>query len=196
MSGDTALRALLDELYAAGQTNDASTDGRARKMLNLEPAAAQLNSLLIRLGKRRGILEIGTSNGYSTIWLAAAARPHGGRVVSVDRNPSKHVQAAANLRRAGLSDVVTLTTGDATTIVSGLHGPFDCVFFDADRLSALDQLQALLPHLSPDTLLLHDNALSHPEEIKGYLAMVERLPGFERMIVPVGKGLSVAHRAG
>lgn len=196
MPKDPVILALLDELYAAGQANDANEDDRAKKMLNLEPVTARFTSMLIQLGKRRSILEIGTSNGYSTIWLAAAAQAHGGTVVSVDRDPAKHLLADENLRRAGLRHVVTLNHGDATHIVAELPGPFDCVFFDADRRSAPAQLSALLPKLSPDALLLHDNALSHPDEIAAYLAMVERLPDFDHVIVPVGKGLSVAYRAG
>lgn len=196
MPRDATLQALLDELYAAGQANDANEDNRAKKVLNLEPATARLMSTLIQLGKRRQILEIGTSNGYSTIWLAMAAQPHGGSVVSIDRNPAKHTLADENLRRAGVRGAVTLYEGDATHIVAELPGPFDCVFFDADRLSAPAQLTALLPKLSPDALLLHDNALSHPDEIAEYLTMIERLPDFDHIIVPVGKGLSVAYRAG
>jgi predicted O-methyltransferase YrrM len=90
--------------------------------------------------------------------------------------------------------VVTLMTGDATLLVADLLGPFDCVFFDADRVSAPTQLAALLGTLSPDALLLHDNALSHPAEIADYLVMVDRLPDFDHTVVPIGKGLSVAYR--
>src|SRR5581483_3232750 len=139
---DAQLQSLLDELYAAGQANDANEGERAKKMLNLEPQTARVVSLLIQLGKRRSILEIGTSNGFSTIWLAAAMRPFGGHVTSIDANPNKHVLADANLRRAGLRDIVDLVAGDATGIVQRLSGPFDCVFFDADRYSAPDQLSA------------------------------------------------------
>lgn len=192
---DAQLEALLGELYAQGQANDAQTADRGQKMLNLEPVTARLVSLLVRLGHRRNILEIGTSNGYSTIWLAASVHSLGGHVTSVDRDPAKHALADANLRRAGLRDTVGLIAGDATAIVSRLAGPFDCVFFDADRRSAPTQLAALLPKLAPDALLLHDNALSHPDEIAAYLDMVAQLSDFEHQIVPVGKGLSVAYRS-
>ncbi len=120
----------------------------------------------------------------------------GGHVTSIDANPAKHILADANLKRAGLRDAVELLAGDATSLVATLPGPFDCVFFDADRWSAPDQLTALLPKLAPDVLLMHDNATSHPEEIAGYLALIERLPGFEHVILTVGKGLSVAYRRG
>jgi predicted O-methyltransferase YrrM len=91
--------------------------------------------------------------------------------------------------------MVDLRTGDATEIVAGLPGPFDCVFFDADRISAPAQLSLLIPKLTPDVLLLADNVLSHSNEIAAYLRALEALPQFERVIVPIGKGLSVAYRS-
>ncbi len=191
---DARLESLLGDLYEVGQANDVREEERGRKMLNLEPATARLIGMLIRLGKRQRILEIGTSNGYSTIWLAWAAQPHGGHVITIDRDPAKHALADENLRRSDLRDIVELITGDATGIIATLPGRFDCLFFDADRHSAPTHLAALLPKLTSDALILHDNALSHPDEIAAYLAMVEGLPDFEHMVVPIGKGLSVAHR--
>ena len=163
-------------------------------MLNLEPDTAQLLSIFVRSGRRTRLLEIGTSNGYSTIWLAWAARVVGGSVITIDRDEHKQALADSNLRRAGLRDVVDLKHGDATQIVANIAGPFDFVFFDADRLSAPAQLALLIPKLTPDVLVLADNVLSHPHEIAGYLAAIEALPEFEHMIIPVGKGLSIAYR--
>jgi predicted O-methyltransferase YrrM len=100
--------------------------------------------------------------------------------------------ADANLRRAGLRERVDLRTGDATDIISDLTGPFDLIFFDADRLSAPDQLALLLPKLMHGALILADNVNSHPQEIEGYLAAVKAHPNLDHMIIPVGKGLSVA----
>ena len=192
---DAALRDLLAELEARGRENDAREQDRGRKMLNLDPATAQLLGVLVRAGRRTRLLEVGTSNGYSTLWLAWAARQTGGRVVSIDLSPDKHALADANLRRAGLRDLVQLHTGDATQVVAALPGPFDFVFFDADRRSAPAQLTLLLPKLVPGALVLHDNALSHPDEIAGYLAAVRARPEFDHLVVPVGKGLSLAYLA-
>ena len=91
---------------------------------------------------------------------------------------------------------VELMEGNATEVVAGLRGPFDCVFFDADRVSAPSQLRLLLPKLRDDVLLLADNALSHPEEISAYKTLVEQLPGFICTLTPVGKGLHIAWRRG
>ncbi len=191
---DTDMRTFLTELYETGQRNDAREQERSKKMLNLEPETARFLHILLRSSRRTRLLEIGTSNGYSTIWLAWAASVTSGRVISIDRDAHKQALADANLRRVGLREVVELMCGDATEIVAGLPGPFDCVFFDADRSSAPAQLALLLPKLSADVLILADNVLSHPSEIAAYLRALEALPQFDRVIVPTGKGLSVAYR--
>lgn len=95
----------------------------------------------------------------------------------------------------GLRSFVDLHCGDATEIVANLAGPFDCVFFDADRYSAPDQLSLLIPKLTSGVLLLADNVLSHPAEIVGYPQALEALPRFDRIVVPIGKGLSIAYRS-
>jgi predicted O-methyltransferase YrrM len=192
---DASLHDLLAELEEQGRLNDEREQERSKKMLNLEPETARFISMLLRSSRRTRLLEIGTSNGYSTIWLAWAMRVTGGHVTSIDRSAEKHRLAEENLRRAGLREMVELHQGDATSIGADLPGPFDCVFFDADRLSAPAQLSLLLPKLTPDALLLADNALSHPDEIAGYLAAVTARSDFDHMVIPVGKGLSVAYRS-
>ena len=191
---ETALQELLTELEECGRDNDAREQERRKKMLNLEPDTAHFISLLVRSGQRKSILEIGTSNGYSTIWLAWAAKTTGGRVTSLERDADKQALADVNLQRAGLRTVVDLHLGDATQLVSTLAGPFDVVFFDADRISAPDQLKLLLPKLLPGALILADNVLSHPEEIASYLAAIQAVPNIDHMVIPVGKGLSVAYK--
>ena len=189
------VRELLAELERRGADNDAREADRARKMLNLEPETARLLSILVRSSRARRVLEIGTSNGYSTIWLASAAAETGGQLISIERSADKQAMARENLARAGLAEHVALILGEATAVVRDLAGPFDFVFFDADRLSAPDQLKLLAPKLAPQVVIAADNAQSHPQEIAGYLKAVAALEGFEHLVVPVGKGLSLAHRS-
>lgn len=192
---DPKLDELLSEMERFGTENDQRETDRKRKMLNLEPETAALLHILVRSTHRHSILEIGTSNGYSTIWLAHAMRSGtNGRLISIERNPAKLEMARENLQRARLLDSVTLFEGEASDTVKTLEGPFDCVFFDADRISASKQLDILMPKLQPDVLLLADNVLSHPEEIADYLSAVSSLGGFSSVTVPVGKGLHIAYR--
>jgi predicted O-methyltransferase YrrM len=194
MDMEEHLRELLRELEIHGRENDARASERARMMLNLDPASAQLLSILVRASGVSSAIEIGTSNAYSTIWLAWSLAPTGGRIVSIDRNPEKHVLARENLRRADLLDRVELRTGDATEVVRQLAGPFDLVFLDADRRKFPELTQILLPKLASKVLVIADNVLSHPEEIAEYLKLISSLTDFQHTTVPVGKGLSIAYR--
>ena len=160
----------------------------------LSPRSAQLLSILVRASGVTRALEFGTSNAYSTIWLAWSLAPAGGRIISIDRNPDKHVLARENLRRANLLDRVELRTGDAAEIVRQLTGPFDLVFLDADRRKFPELMEILLPKLAGKVLVIADNVLSHPEEIAEYLKLISSLADFQHTTVPVGKGLSIAYR--
>ena len=97
----------------------------------------------------------------------------GGSVVSIERNAAKRLMAAENLDRAGLGKFVDLELGEADEVIERLDGPFDLVFFDADRVGAAGQLRRLLPKLTADALVLADNVLSHPDQVAGYLAALE-----------------------
>src|SRR5579883_2251244 len=108
---DSDIRAFLVELYEKGTQNDAQTQERSKKMLNLEPDTAQFLHILLKSTRRARLLEIGTSNGYSTIWLAWAASENNGHVISIDRNADKQALADANLRHAGLRELVDLQCG-------------------------------------------------------------------------------------
>src|ERR1700730_15043615 len=156
---------LLAEIKQQGVENDKRETNRGRRLL----------SILVRSSRATRVLEVGTSNGYSTIWLASAVAEAGGRVISIDRNPEKQAMARGNLRRADLIDSVDLRLGEASAVVRELNGPFDLVFFDGDRTSAPEQLRLLLPKLASAVLVVADNVLSHPREIARYLAAVGKL---------------------
>jgi predicted O-methyltransferase YrrM len=191
---DDEIRAFLSRLYERGLQHDSREQEHSKRLRNLEPDTAQLLHILIRSTRRTRLLEIGTSNGYSTIWQAWAARETAGRVISIERDVQRQAQADENLRQAGLREVVDLVCGDANEVLTQLPGPFDWVFFDADRYDAGQQLALLVPKLTPDVFVLADNVLSHPNEVAGYLSELHSLPMFDRIIIPIGKGLSLAYR--
>lgn len=191
---EQTVRNFLKQLEESGRSHDENESQHSQRYLNLEPETAEAITLLLKIAKVRHVLEIGTANGYSTIWIASTLASYGGRITSIEKNPRKHHLALENLGRTGLLPFVNLLVGDATEIVASLSGPFDCIFFDADRISAPRQLDLLLPKLTSPALLLADNALSHPDEIAAYLARIEQLDQTSHAVWKIGKGLSVAYR--
>ena len=194
MTMEPHLQALVTEIQAWGQAHDQRQHDHAKKMLNLKPESARLVSILVRSSRRSRLLEIGTSNGYSTIWLAWSVVAMGGRVVSIDHDAQKLELADNNLRRANLRHIVDLRLGDATQVVRTLTGRFDFVLFDSVQMNPGAQLQLLLPKLTDDAIVVADNVVSHEHDMAAYLSIVNTEAAFDHVIVPVGKGLSVAYR--
>src|SRR5689334_25223135 len=116
---DDERRRFAGGLYEESRAHDQALSDRLERFRNVEPPTAELLGVLIRATGARRILELGTSNGYSTIWLADAAQATGGRVVSVDVDADRTQLARRNLAAAGLGDDVELRNEDAGTILAG-----------------------------------------------------------------------------
>jgi predicted O-methyltransferase YrrM len=191
---DHALIALLDELARFGSENDARETERRRRMLNITPETGRLLWIMIRTAGASRILEVGTSNAFSTIWLADAARETGGRVTTLEMNPDKITVARENLVKAGLAERVEIIEGPASTTLRDIPGPFDFVFLDADRPSYLTYLELVVPKLVPGGLLVADNVVSHASELQDYLARVKSHPALFSVTVPVGNGEEISFK--
>jgi predicted O-methyltransferase YrrM len=186
---DEQLRGYLEDLYRCGREHDAAQADRLERLRNVEPDTAQLLALLVRaLGARR-ILELGTSNGYSTLWLADAARSVGGRVLSVDVDGARTAQAARHLAHTQLGGYVELRTEDAAlTLASAAEDSRDMIFLDAERPAYPAYWRDLLRVLKPGGLLVVDNVLSHASEVGAFRALVSGEPGVTEALVPTGAG--------
>lgn len=189
-------RRVADALYAVSRAHDAAQPDRLARFRNVEPETAELLGVLIRARGARRILELGTSNGYSTIWLADAAQATGGRVLSVDVEASRTGLARENLVEAGLfCDVAELRTEDAARTLAGSgDGAWQFVFLDAERPAYPAYLPDLVRILAPGGVLAVDNVLSHASELVEFTAMIERQAGLTQTVVPVGAGLRLAVR--
>jgi predicted O-methyltransferase YrrM len=191
---DPTILALLDQLWRAGDENDARQTERPLRMLNITPDTGRFLWILVRAARATRILEVGTSNGYSTIWLADAVRATGGRVVTLEHDPNKVRLARENLQRAGVAGWVDVQEGPAAETLRGLPGPFDLAFLDADRASYRTYLELVVPKLAPGGLLVADNVVSHRSELEDFLTRVKAHPGLLSVTVPIGKGEEVAFK--
>lgn len=194
------LAAWLDTLHTEGATFDASQSDRLLKRRNLEPPTAALLSQIVRVVGAREVVEIGTSNGYSTIWLADAVADTGGRVVSVEMGPIDDAQR--NIGRAdaihpGLARRAEVRRADGGAYLAALADDSIAVLFlDAERV----EYPRWWPHparvVRPGGVLAIDNVLSHPDEVAPFFELLAGEPSFVGTTVAVGKGLHLAWRRG
>lgn len=187
---DTGLRAYLTDFYAEHHAHDAEQPDRLLRWRNLEPESAELLSVLVRATRPRRLLELGTSNGYSTCWLADAAA--GAAFASLDIDPDRTAAAAKTLEGAGLRDRVDLVTGDAADYLRrAASDSVDLLFLDAERPHYVSYWPDIQRVLVPGGLLVTDNVVSHADQVSDFIAEV-RESGWATTIVEVGAGLLLA----
>ena len=187
---NAARRAVAAELLTASREHDAAQEDRVARYRNLEPESAELLGVLVRAAAPQRILELGTSNGYSTIWLADAAEAVGARMVSVEIDANRTEQARENLERAGLT--ADLRTQDAGELLRAADdGAWEFVFLDAERPAYAGYWPDLLRALAPGALLVIDNVISHAEQVEAVSALIEAEPTVTTALVPIGAGLRV-----
>jgi predicted O-methyltransferase YrrM len=137
------------------------------------------------------VLEIGGSRGYSTIWLAAAARRFGGRVLSLENDPLKIDAWRRNIAEAGLEEWADLLEGDALETIPTIDDVFDVVFLDAEKEDYERLFQLARAKVEPGAVFVADNVTSH-EELKPYSAARQSDPTLESVTVPLDRGLELS----
>lgn len=193
---DPLLHHLLAELETFGAANDSAHQDRPRRMLNITRDTGQLLAVLVRALNAQCVLEIGTSNGYSTLWLASAASAIGGRVTTVELSPFKADLAAANFVRAGLDSCIEQVLEDAGAVLARQgSATVDLLFLDSERPEYPGWWPDLRRVLRPGGLLVVDNATSHAEQLAPLVALVEAEADFTTCLVPVGNGEFLATRS-
>lgn len=187
---DETRQAFLDELYAHGRAHD--EQARVARLRNVEPETAELLGVLVRALQAKHVLEIGTSNGYSTIWLADAAEAVGGQVVSLEIDEERSAQAAENLAEAGVAAFVDLRVQDAAEALRSYgDGAFDLIFLDADRQDYAGYWPELVRVLRANGLLVVDGTLSHARELVEFSELVFADPDVTSTVVTVGAGVQL-----
>jgi predicted O-methyltransferase YrrM len=187
---DAELAAFLDELLAQGREHDITKADRLERLRNVEAETAQMLAVLVRALAPARLLELGTSNGYSTIWLADAARESGGIVTSTETEGERTAQARANLVRAGLIGCVELRIEDAADTLAGSpDGHWPLIFLDSERPAYVGYWPDLVRTLAAGGLMVVDNVLSHADEVAEFRAIVAADARFHDALVPIGAGV-------
>ncbi|MBV6850516.1 O-methyltransferase [Xanthomonas euvesicatoria] len=192
----STLQDLKEELSRFGANNDAVETALGKRMLNITPETGELLALLVHATRARQVLEVGTSNGYSTLWLAEAVIAVGGHVITLEHAEDKAALAAANFVRAGLQAHITQVLGDAGAwLETADDGSVDLLFLDSDRSAYARWWPQLRRVLKRGTgLMVVDNATSHATEMADFMQAVRADMSFRCSEVSVGNGQFMAVR--
>jgi predicted O-methyltransferase YrrM len=164
-------------------------------LLPVGRATGSLINLLVRETCARSILEVGSSYGYSTVWLAEAAHAVGGKVISLELRAAKTEYATERLRHAGLADCVEFRVGDALESLAQLSGPFDLVLIDLWKNLYVPVFELLHPKLAPGALVIADNMIepaSARPHAQAYRLAVHAARDMSSVLLPVGNGLELS----
>jgi predicted O-methyltransferase YrrM len=198
MRSTTLLVAAL--LGTAAQTQD--VDGILKQIRAADKgqlAVSEEDGRFLRLvvastGAKR-VLEIGAASGYSAIWMGLGLRDTGGRLVTIEYDATRAKEAAANVRRAGLQDVVQVIVGDAFTEIPKLQGNFDVVFLDAWKPDYKRFFDLVFPRVTPGGLFLAHNVINKKREMRDFLLAIQRHPDALSSIVSAGyEGISITYK--
>jgi predicted O-methyltransferase YrrM len=168
---------------------------RDQMLLSVGRATGQLLNLLVRESKAKSILELGTSYGYSAVWLAEAARATGGRVVTTELAANKSQFAREKLSSVGLDSCVDFKVGDAVQLLEALPGPFDFVLVDLWKDLYVPCFDRFVGKLADGAIVVADNML-FPEDTREHAAAYRRhvrnSGRFDSLLLPVGSGLELS----
>jgi predicted O-methyltransferase YrrM len=161
------------------------------RRMNVPDADGRLLRLLSEAMGVKNVVEIGTSNGISAIWMAMALRRTDGKLVTYEIDPDTAALARKNFEKAGVADLVTVVEGNAHETVSKLAGPIDLVFIDADKQGYLDYLEKLLPLVRPGGLILAHNMNPRMADER-FVEAITKNPELETLFYLEGGGMSIS----
>ena len=178
----------LDKILTAIRAKDAG-------QLAVSEEDGRFLRLLIASAKRKRALEIGGASGYSAIWIAQGLRETGGKLVTIEDDPTRARELAENIRKAGMSDVVQVVAGDAFAEIPKLSGTFDFVFLDAWKRDYKRFLELVLPRLDRGGLFTAHNVVNKRSEMGDFLDAIQRNPAlWSTIVAPSGEGISLSYK--
>lgn len=190
MSMSETFQKRMQELHQSFIKFDALQKDRIQRYRNIEPDSALFLAMQVRIQQSKNILEIGTSTGYSTLWLANAAQTSQGHVTTLEIDPARSQQAQQYANELQLSEVIDFWVGDAQSFLEKAEQQYDFILLDAERDAYMDYWQYLPYMLHPKNgVMFVDNVISHAAEIQQFIALVKSDERFMSMTLSIGSGL-------
>jgi caffeoyl-CoA O-methyltransferase len=179
------------EAIDARDRNDGTP--RLQRLRQIPPETGRFLAILAASAPAGDFVEIGTSAGYSALWLALACRATGRQLITFEVLPEKVALAQQTFQAAGVEDVIRLVYGDARRLLTQ-HENIAFCFLDAEKEVYGECYDIIVPRLAKGGLLVGDNFLSHPEALGPVLERSQNDERLDAVLVPIGKGELVCRR--
>lgn len=167
-----------------------------KEFWNIPRKTGVLLNTFIKMMNAKSVLEIGTSNGYSGIWLAKALKETGGRLITIEFYDKRQSVAIENFKKCGVNDIIRPLQGSAIEIIKGFDESekFDFVFIDANKREYVEYFNLIKPHLTQKAMIVADNIISHAEKVQTFVDAIDADDEFQYEIVEVPGGILAAYR--
>ena len=193
-----AIVAVVPSIPARAQTPEvqkilADIKARDKEQMAVSEEDGRFLRVLVATSKAKRAIEIGGASGYSAIWIGMGLRDTGGQLVTIEYDPVRAQELAANVRRAGLSDIVTVISGDAFQKLPTVSGSFDIVFLDAWKKDYKKFFDMMLPRLNKGGMFVAHNVVNKRSEMGDFLDAIWKNPALWTTIVsPSSEGMSIS----
>ena len=186
--------ARMRELEAQDALDREDGTPHLQRLRQIPPITGKFLALLCASTPKGGVLEVGTSGGYSSLWLSLACRARGDHLTTFEILEEKVARANETFEAAEVSDQIQLIHGDAREVIDGYRDVAFC-FLDAEKDVYMDVYEKVVPNLASGGVLAADNVLSHANALSDFVAQAEDDPRVDTLVVPIGKGILVCRKA-
>lgn len=167
-----------------------------KEFWNIPRKTGVLINMFIKMMNIKSALEIGTSNGYSGIWIGKALKETGGKLTTIEYYDKRQSIAIENFKKCGINDIIRPIQGSACDVMETFTSDekFDFVFIDANKREYVKYFELIKPHLTPKALIIADNITSHAEKVQTFIDAIDADDEFQYEIVEVPGGILIAYR--
>lgn len=167
-----------------------------KEFWNVPRKVGVLLNMFIKMMNAQNVLEIGTSNGYSGLWISKALKETGGRLTTIEFYEKRQSIAIENFKKCGTFDIIRPLQGSACDIIKSFdeNEKFDFVFIDANKREYIEYFELIKPHLTSKAMIVADNIISHAEKVQTFVDAIDSDDNFQYEIVEVPGGILVAYK--
>lgn len=165
-----------------------------KEFWNISRVSANFLNMLIKISKAKNVVEVGTSNGYSGIWIAKALKETGGHLTTIEYWEKRIVLAQENFKKCSVDDIITIKQGSAIDVLNELEFEIDFAFIDANKSEYLNYFEIIDKKLKTGGIIAADNITSHPEKVAPFVDKIKSDASYQAEILDLPGGLLIGYK--